>query len=181
MTRSLICFRSLKSPISALNIDTGFLGFFSGLIMTLRNMNIKLFCATTESDEPRIFKRWFLAHQNCDVCKCFSRCNLILCIRLSKNLQACTSKWHDFKYKILSRKVKNYTYNLMNFDSLSAENDKCDFGLIKYECRKPRSIAFSLSKYDSQWLWLWCDSHFNLLKQLPSMTGKPLSASITVQ
>ena len=29
VTRSLICFRSLKSPISALNIDTGFLGFFS--------------------------------------------------------------------------------------------------------------------------------------------------------
>ena len=59
MTRSLICFRSLKSSISALNIDTGFLGFFSGLIMILTNMNIKLFSATTESDKPRILKGGF--------------------------------------------------------------------------------------------------------------------------
>ena len=48
-----------ESPISALNIDTGFLGFFSGLIMALTNMNIKVFCATTESDEPRILKGGF--------------------------------------------------------------------------------------------------------------------------
>ena len=60
MTRSLICFRSLKSSISALNTDTGFLGFFSELIMTLTNMNIKLFCAKTESDKPRILKGGFL-------------------------------------------------------------------------------------------------------------------------
>ena len=59
VTRSLTCFRSLKSPISALNIDTGFLGFFSGLIITLTNMIIKLFCAKTESDEPRILKGGF--------------------------------------------------------------------------------------------------------------------------
>ena len=59
MTRSLICFRSLKSPISALNIDTGFLGFFSELIITLTNMIVKLFCAKTESDEPRILKGGF--------------------------------------------------------------------------------------------------------------------------
>ena len=59
VTRSLICFRSLKSPVSTLNIDTGFLGLVSGLIMTLTNMNIKLFCATTQSDEPRILKGGF--------------------------------------------------------------------------------------------------------------------------
>ena len=51
--------RSLKSLLSALNIDTGFLGFFSGLIITLTNMNIKLFCATTESNKPRILKGGF--------------------------------------------------------------------------------------------------------------------------
>ena len=56
VTGSLICFRSLKSLISSLNIDTGFLGFFSGPIMTLTNMNINFFCATTESDNPRIWK-----------------------------------------------------------------------------------------------------------------------------
>ena len=55
-------------------------------------------------------------HQKCDVCKCFSRSNLILCIRLSKNLQACNSKRCDFKYKKLSRKVKNYAHNSMNFN-----------------------------------------------------------------
>ena len=59
MTRSLICFRSLKSLISSLNIDTSFLGFFSGLIMTLTNMNIDFCCATTESDKPRILKGGF--------------------------------------------------------------------------------------------------------------------------
>lgn len=59
VTRSLICFRSLKSPISSLNFDTGFLVFFSGLIMTLTNMNINLFCATTESDKLRILKGGF--------------------------------------------------------------------------------------------------------------------------
>ena len=59
VTRSLICFRSLKSPISALDIDTGFPGFFSGLIITLTNMIVKLFCAKTESDEPRILKGGF--------------------------------------------------------------------------------------------------------------------------
>ena len=91
VTRSLICFRSLKSPISSLTIYTSFLICLSGLIMTLTNMNINLFCATTKSDEPRIHKRWFSAHQNHDVCKFFSRSNLILCIRLSKNLQACTT------------------------------------------------------------------------------------------
>ena len=59
VTRSLICFRSLKSPISSLNIDTGFLGFFSRLIMILTNMNMSFFCATTESDEHRILKGGF--------------------------------------------------------------------------------------------------------------------------
>ena len=59
MTRSLICFRSLKSPISSLNIDTGFLGFFSRLIMILKNMNMNFFRATTESDEHRILKGGF--------------------------------------------------------------------------------------------------------------------------
>ena len=42
--------------------------------------------------------------------------------------------------------MKNYAYNSMNFDSLSAECDKRDFSLIEYERRKPRSIAFTLSK-----------------------------------
>ena len=51
--------RSLTSLISALNIDTGFLGFFSGLIITLINMTVKLFCAKTESDKPRILKSGF--------------------------------------------------------------------------------------------------------------------------
>ena len=59
VTRSLICFRSLKSPISTLNMDTGFLGFFSRLIMILTNMNINFFCATIKSDEPRILKDGF--------------------------------------------------------------------------------------------------------------------------
>ena len=30
--------------------------------------------------------------------------------------------------------MKNYAYNSMNFNSLSTEHDKHDFGLIKYEC-----------------------------------------------
>ena len=59
VTRSLICFRSLKSPISSLNIDTGFLGFFSRIIMILTNMNMNFFCAATESDEHRILKGGF--------------------------------------------------------------------------------------------------------------------------
>jgi len=84
--------QEFESLISSLNIDTGFLGFFSGLIMTLTNMNINLFCATTESDKPRILKGGFCPIKTCDVGKCFSRSNLILCIRLSKNLQAYTSK-----------------------------------------------------------------------------------------
>ena len=59
VTRSLICFRSLKSPISSLNIGTGFLGLSSRLIMILTNMNMNFFCATTESDEYRILKGGF--------------------------------------------------------------------------------------------------------------------------
>ena len=51
--------QEFEIPISALNIDTGFLGFFSRLIVTLTNMNIKLFCATTKSDKPRILKSGF--------------------------------------------------------------------------------------------------------------------------
>jgi hypothetical protein len=42
-----------------LNIDTGFLGFFSGLIMTFTNLNINIFCAKFESNEPRILKGGF--------------------------------------------------------------------------------------------------------------------------
>jgi hypothetical protein len=94
-TKVLSVTTSLKSLISSLNIDTGFLGFFSGLIKTLTNVNINLFCATTESDEPRILKGGFHPIKMCDVCKCFSRSNPILCIRLSKNLQAYTSKRHQ--------------------------------------------------------------------------------------
>ena len=40
VTRSLICFRSLKSPISALNIDTGFLGFFSDFLIVFTLLTI---------------------------------------------------------------------------------------------------------------------------------------------
>jgi hypothetical protein len=101
--------------------------------MTLTNMNINLFCATTESDEPRILKGGFRPIKMCDVCECFSRSNPILCIRLSKNLQAYTRKRHNFKYKKLSKKVKNFAYNSMNFNSLSAECDRRDFGLGVFE------------------------------------------------
>ena len=45
--------------------------------------------------------------------------------------------------------MKNFAYISMKFDFLSAECDKCDFGLIEYECQKPRSIAFTLSESDS--------------------------------
>ena len=86
----------------------------SVMILTNMNMNFKNWVWWAQD-----FKRWFLAHQNHDVCKCFSRSNPILCIRLSKILQACTSKRRDFKYKKSSRKVKNYAYNSMNFNSLS--------------------------------------------------------------
>ena len=110
--------------ISSLNIDTGFLQFFSGLIMTLTNMNINFFCATTESGEPRILKGGFRPIKTRDVNICFLRSNLILCIRLSKNLQAYSSKRGDFKYKKLSRNMQNFAYSSMNFDFLSAERDK---------------------------------------------------------
>jgi hypothetical protein len=59
--------RSLKSLISSLNIGTSFLGFVSGLIMTLTNMNINLFCAKTESDEPRILQGGFRPIKTRDV------------------------------------------------------------------------------------------------------------------
>ena len=180
VSRSLICFRSLKSLISSLNIDTGFLGFFSGLVMTLTNININFFCATTETDKPWILKCGFWPIKMHDVYIYFLRSNLILCIRLSKNLQAHTSKRGNFKYKKLSRNMKNFVYSLMNFEFLSAERDKHDFGLIEYERQRPTSISFTLSISDS-WVWLWCDKHFNLLKQLPSTTGKSLSPSTTVQ
>jgi len=101
-------------------------------------MNINLFCATTESDEPRILKGGFCPIKMHDVGKYFSRSNLILCIRLSKKLQAYTSKRHNFKYKKSSRKVKNFTYNSMNFDSLSAEHDRRDFGLGVFELQQER-------------------------------------------
>jgi hypothetical protein len=133
VTRSLICFRSLKSLFSSLNIDTGILGFFSGLIMTLTNMNINFFFATTESDKPRILKGGFQPIKMCDVCNCFLRSNPILCMRLSKNLQTYTSKRGDFKYENLSRNMKNSVYNSMNFDSLSSEHDKRDRKLHGFE------------------------------------------------
>ena len=41
--------------------------------------------------------------------------------------------------------MKNYAYNSMNFNSLSTERDKRDFGLIKYERRKPRSITLGMT------------------------------------
>ena len=94
--------------------------------MTLTNMNIDLFCATTESDEPRILKGGFRPIKMCDVNICFLRSNPILCIRLSKNLQAYTSKRGDFKCKTLSRDTKNFAYSSMFFDFLSAERDKRD-------------------------------------------------------
>jgi hypothetical protein len=83
-------FDVLKSSNFSLNIDTGLLGFYSGLIMALTNMNIKFYCVTVESDEPRILKGGFWPIKTCDVNKCFLRSNLILHIRLSKNLKAYT-------------------------------------------------------------------------------------------
>jgi len=47
--------QELKSLIFSLNIDAGFLGFFSALIMTFTNRNINFSSATTESDQPRIW------------------------------------------------------------------------------------------------------------------------------
>ena len=132
VTGSLICFRSLKSSISSPNIDTGFPGFFSRLIMTLTNMNINFFCANTECDEPRILKGGFQPIKMHDVYICYLRSNPILCTRLSKILQAYTSIQGDFKYKKSSRKTKNFAYSSMNFDLLFAEHDKCDFGLNHY-------------------------------------------------
>ena len=139
VTGSLICFRSLKSLISSLNIDTGFLGFFSRLIMTLTNMNINFFCAKTESDEPRILKGGFQAIKTRDVYICYLRSNPILCTGLSKILQAYTSKQGDLKYKKSSRNTKNVAYSSMNFDLLSAERDKRDFGLSVFELRQERA------------------------------------------
>ena len=92
VTSSLTCIRSLKSSIYFLNMDTDFLGDFYGLIMTFTNRNINLFCAITESEELRILKDGVWAIKMCDVNICFLKSNLILCIRLSKNLQAYASK-----------------------------------------------------------------------------------------
>ena len=57
--RSLTCLRSLKSWVSSLNIGTGFLGFFSEVFKTLRNMIFNFFCTPTEFDELCILKGGF--------------------------------------------------------------------------------------------------------------------------
>ena len=138
VTRSLICFRSLKSPISALNIDTGFLGFFSGLIITLTNMIVKFFCAKTESDKPWILKGGFRRIKTVMYANVFQ--DLIRSFALG---------YLKFYRHVLvndaTSNTKNQAERWMNFDSLSAERDKRDFSLIEIERRKPRSIAFTLS------------------------------------
>ena len=101
-------------------------------------MNINFFCAKTESDEPRILKGGFQPIKTCDVYICYLRSNLILCTRLSKILQAYTSKRGDFKYKKSSINTKNVAYSSMNFDLLSAERDKRDFGLNVFELQQER-------------------------------------------
>jgi hypothetical protein len=65
--------------------------------MALTNRNIDFSCVTVVSDEPRILKGGFRPIKTLGVNKCFLRSNLILCIRLSKNLQASTSEPDDFK------------------------------------------------------------------------------------
>ena len=102
--------------------------------MTFNNRNINFFCTITESDKARILKGGFWAIKMYDANTCFLRSNLILCIRLSKSLQAYTSKQGDFKYKQLNRSKTNFADNSTNFNFLSAECNKCDFGLIEYEC-----------------------------------------------
>ena len=41
----------------------------------------------------------------------------------------------------MEQKYENFAYSSMNFDFLSTECDKCDFGLIEYEHQKLRSTA----------------------------------------
>jgi hypothetical protein len=106
--------------------------------MAFTNRNITFFCVMVESDEPRILKGGFRPIKMCDVNKCFLRSNPIFCIRLSKNLQAYTGEPGDFKYKNLSRNMKNSTYSATNSDFLSAERDKHDIGLSGFELRQDR-------------------------------------------
>lgn len=96
----------------------GFLGFFSGLVMTFTNRNTKLFCATTN-----ILKGGFQPIKR-DVNICFLKTSQILCSRLFKSLQQVyrhkyVSKRGNFKYRKLSRNTKNFAYDSMNFDFLT--------------------------------------------------------------
>jgi hypothetical protein len=94
--------------------------------MALTNRNIDFSCVTVESDEPRILKGGFWPIKTLGVNKCFLRSNLILHIRLSK---AYTSESDNFKYKKLSRNMKNSTYSTTNFDFLCYKH----IGLIGFE------------------------------------------------
>jgi hypothetical protein len=136
------------------------------------------FCVTTDSDEPIILKGGFHPIKTHDVCKCFSRSNPILCIRLSKNLQSYTSKRHDFKYKKSSSKVKNFVYNSMSFDSLFAERDRRDFGLSRCiwtptgERAKQVWCDFDMTTISISW-----NNHLRFpgsLRQLPQLYNKKL-------
>jgi hypothetical protein len=98
--------------------------------MAFTNRNIDFYCVTVESDEPRILKGGFWPIKTLGVNKCFLRSNPVLDIRLSKNLQAYSSESDDFKYKKVSRNMKNSTYSATNFDFLC---DKRDIGLIGFE------------------------------------------------
>jgi len=82
--------------------------------MPFTNRNINFYCATTESDELRILKGGFQPIKTDDVYICFLRSNPILCTRLSKNLQAYTSKRGGFKYKKLSKNMKDFAYVQFN-------------------------------------------------------------------
>jgi hypothetical protein len=83
--------------------------------MTFVNRNINFFCATTEPDDPGILKGGFRPIKTCDVNLCFLRSNLILCIRLSKNLQLYTGKRGDFKFQKIEQKYKELRLQFNEF------------------------------------------------------------------
>jgi len=110
---SLTCLRSLKSRISSLNIGTGFLGFFSEIFATLRNMIINFLCTPTEFGELWILKGGFRSIKTRGVNICLPRSDPILCIILSQNLQAYTKEQGDLEYRKLRRAVVNFALRPM--------------------------------------------------------------------
>ena len=95
-------------------------------------MNNNLFCAVTESDKPRILKGGFR--------------------RIKTVMYA--NVFQDLIWSFALGQLKIYRHMLVNDMTSNTQNqaeqfNDCDFGLIEYECQKPRSIAFTLSKSDS--------------------------------